>query len=128
MTNDTYLVVSYVICAALSIVLGTLVYLFLRGPFAVVADAAPRKHLRTILKRLFPIGLLFPVLLGFVSVSYQSCDRQTYAKIVESRSYIAQKNQEQISSTLLSIVMAVLVWDVVILLLTKLAQRESNSE
>jgi hypothetical protein len=111
----------------LSIALGTLVYLFLRRPFAVVADAAPRKSLRSILKRLFPIGLLFPALLGFVSVSYQSCDRQTYAKIVESRSYLVQKNQEQISSTLFSIMVAVLIWDVVILLLTKLAQRESNS-
>jgi len=128
MTNDTYLVVSYVVCAALSIALGTLVYLFLRRPFAVVADAAPRKNLRSILKRLFPIGLLFPALLGFASVSYQSCGRQTYAKIVESRSYLVQKNQEQISSTLLSIGVAVLVWDVVILLLAKLAQRDSNSQ
>ena len=128
MTNDTYLVVSYVVGAALSIALGTLVYLFLRRPFAVVADAAPRKSLRSILNRLFPIGLLFPALLGFVSVSYQSCNRQTYAKIVERRSYLVQKNQEQISSTLLSIAVAVLVWDVVILLLTKLAQGESNSQ
>ena len=128
MTNDTYLVVSYVVGAALSIALGTLVYLFLRRPFAVVADAAPRKSLRSILNRLFPIGLLFPALLGFVSVSYQSCNRQTYAKIVESRSYLVQKNQEQISSTLLSIAVAVLVWDVVILLLTKLAQGESNPQ
>lgn len=127
MTNDTYLVLSYVVCAALSVALGASVYLFLRRPFAVVADATPRKHLRSILKRLFPIGLLFPALLGFVSVSYKSCGRQTYAKIVESRSYLVQKNQEQISSTLLSIVVAVLTWDVVILLLTKLAQRESNS-
>lgn len=128
MTNDTYLVVSYFICAALSIALGTVVYLLLRGPFAVVADAAPRKHLRSILKRLFPIGLLLPALLGFVSVSYQSCNRQTYAKIVESRSYLVEKNQEQISATLLSIVVAVLVWDAVILLLTKLTQKGSNSQ
>jgi hypothetical protein len=128
MTNDTYLVVSYVVCAALSIALGTVVYLFLRRPFAAVADAAPQQNLRLILKRLFPIGLLFPALLGFVSVSYQSCDRQTYAKIVESRSYLVQKNQEQISSTLLSIGVAVLVWGVVILLLTKLAQTDSSSQ
>lgn len=128
MTNDTYLVVSYFICAALSIALGTVVYLLLRGPFAVVADAAPRKHLRSILKRLFPIGLLLPALLGFVSVSYQSCNRQTYAKIVESRRYLVEKNQEQISATLLSVVVAVLVWDAVIPLLTKLTQKGSNSQ
>src|SRR5271154_538617 len=113
MTNDTYLIVSYVVCCALSIALGALVYLFLRRPFAVVADAAPRKNLRSILKTLFPIGFFFPALLGFVSVSYQSCGHQTFAKIVESRSYLVQKNQEQISSTLLSIAVAVLVWDLV---------------
>ena len=128
MTNDKYLIVSYFISSALSIVLGTLVYLFLRRPFAGIVDATPSKHLRSILKRLFPVGLLFPALLGFVSVSYQSCGRHTYAEIVESRHYLVEKNQEQISSTLLSIVVAVLVWDAVILLLTKLAQRESNSQ
>lgn len=127
MTNDRYLVLSYVVCAAISIALGASVYLFLRRPFAVVADATPRKHLRAMLKRLFPVGLLFPALLGFVSVSYRSCERQTYAKIIESRSYLVEKNQEQISRTLLSIVLAVLVWDVVIVLLAKLEQSESNS-
>jgi len=128
MTNDKYLVVSYVICAALSILLGALVYWFLRRPFAGVAAATPSKHLRSTSKRLLPFGFVFPALLGFVSVSYQSCDRQTYAEIVESRSYLVEKNREQISSTLLSLVVAVLVWDVVILLLTKLAQKGSNSE
>jgi hypothetical protein len=126
MTNDKYLIVSYVICAALSIILGTLVYLFLRRPFADIVDASPNKHLRSILKRVFPVGLLFPALLGFVSVSYQSCGRHTYAEIVESRSFLIEKNQGQISSTLLSIVIAVLVWDAVILLVTKLVQRRSN--
>src|SRR5437016_8502108 len=97
-------------------VVGTLVYLLLRRPFADVADAAPWKHVRSILKRLLLIGLVFPALLGFVSVSYQSCNRQTYAKIVESRDYLTAKNREQISSTFLSIVVAVLVGDAVILL------------
>jgi hypothetical protein len=128
MTNDKYLILSYVICAALSVILGTLVYLFLRRPFAGIVDASPNKHLRSILKRLFPVGLLFPALLGFVSVSYQSCGRHTYAEIVESRTYLIAKNQEQISSTLLSIVIALLVWDAVILLVTKLVQRRSNSQ
>jgi len=127
MTNDTYLVVSYAVCAVLSIVLGALVYLFLRRPFADLANAAPRKHVRLILKRLFPIGLLFPALLGFVSVSYQSCNQQTYAQIIQGRDYLAGKNREQISSILFSIVVAILVWDAVVLLLTNLAQRGSDS-
>ena len=128
MTNDQYLVASFVFCAALSIALGTVVYIFLRRPFAGIVGAAPNKHLGSLLKRLFPVGMLFPALLGFVSVSYQSCDRQTYAKIVENRSYLVEKNQEQISSILVSIVIAVLVWDVFILLLTKIAQRMHNSQ
>ena|ERR1041385_7061074 len=127
MTNDEYLVVSYVVCAALSLALGAIVYLFLRHPFAAVADATPRKHLRAVLRRLFPFGLLFPALLGFVSVSYESCNHDTYAKIVKNRSYLVQKNEEQISSTLLSIAVAILAWDAVILLMSKLARRESDS-
>ena len=122
MTNERYLIVSYFICAALSAAQGTLVYLFLRSPFAGVADCASGRHLTSTLKRLFPIGLLFPALLGFISVSYQSCERTTYEKIVQSRSYLVAKNQEQISSTLLSILIAVLLWDVVILLILKYAQ------
>jgi len=128
MTNDQYLIVSYVICAVLSIALAMLVYLFLRGPFSAVADTAPSKHLRSILRKLFPVGVLLPALLGFLSVSYWSCGRATYEEIVQSRRYLVEKNQEQISSTLLSIAVAILVWDAVILLLTKLAQRRSNSQ
>src|SRR5437870_7032339 len=100
MTNDSYLVVSYVVCAVFSMVLGTLVYLSLRRPFADVADAAPRKHVRSILKRLLPVGLLFPALLGFVSVSYQSCNRHMYANIVDSHDYLRPKNPEHIPSDL----------------------------
>ena len=122
MTNERYLIVSYFFCAALAVALGTLVYLFLRRPFADIADATSRNHVRSILKRLFPIGLLFPAVLGFLSVSYQSCGRRTYEKIVESRRYLVEKNQEQISSIFLSILVAVLLWNVVALFLVKYVQ------
>jgi hypothetical protein len=122
MTNERYLIVSYFFCAALSVALGTLVYLFLRRPFAHIADATSRNHVRSMLKRLFPIGLLFPAVLGFVSVSYQSCGRRTYEKIVESRRYLVEKNQEQISSIFLSILVAVLLWNVVALFVVKYVQ------
>jgi len=126
MTNERYLIVSYFFCAALSVALGTVVYLFLRRPFADIADATSRNHLRSILKRLFPIGLLFPAVLGFVSVSYQSCGRRTYEKIVESRRYLVEKNQEQISSIFLSILAAVLLWNVVALFVVKYIQGGNN--
>ncbi len=126
MTNERYLIASYFVCAALSIALGILVYFYLRRPFASVADAASGKRLSSILKRLLPCGLVFPALLGFVSVSYQSCTRTTYEEIVEHRGYLVEKNQEQISSVLLSILVAVLFWDVVVLLILRYAQDVRN--
>jgi len=72
------------------------------------------------LKRLFPCGLVLPALLGFVSVSYRSCDRSTYAEIVASRGYLVAKNQEQIASILLYILAAVVFWNLVALLILRL--------
>lgn len=122
MTNERYLIVSYFLCAALSIVLGLLVVLYLRRPFAGVANATPDKSLPTMLKRLFPYGFVLPALLGFVSVSYRSCDRTTYKEIVASRGYLVEKNQEQLSSILLYILFAVVFWNLVALLLLRFAR------
>jgi hypothetical protein len=126
MTNEQYLIVSYFVCAALSIALGILVYFFLRRPFASVADAVSGKRLPSILNRLLPCGLVLPALLGFVCVSYQSCERTTYAEIVESRGYLVEKNLEQIASILLFILAAVLFWDFVVFLILKYAQDGKN--
>jgi hypothetical protein len=121
MTNERYLIVSYFVCAALSIALGLLAYLYLRRPFAGLADAAPGRSLPTMLKRLFPCGFVLPALLGFVTVSYRSCDRTTYTEIVASRGYLVEKNQEQISSILLYILAAVVFWNLVALLILRFA-------
>jgi hypothetical protein len=122
MTNEQYLITSYFVGVVLSVALATSVYLFLRRPFAGVAEALPGKHIGTTLKRLFPLGLLLPALLGFISVSYRSCNLTTYEKIVHSRSYLVEKSHEQISLTLLSIIVAILFWDVVVLLVLKYGQ------
>jgi hypothetical protein len=122
MTNERYLIVSYFLCAALSIALGLLVVLYLRRPFADVANAAPGKSLPSMLKRLFPCGFVLPALLGFVSVSYQSCDRTTYKEIVASRGYLIEKNQEQISSILFYILAAVVFWNLIALLLLRFSR------
>ncbi len=126
MTNERYLIASYFAGAALSAGLGTMVYLFLRRPFGGVADAASGKRLSSTMKRLLPCGLLFPALLGFVSVSYQSCGRRTYEEIVQNRSYLVEKNQEQISSVLLYLLVAVVFWDVIVFLILKYAQNGRN--
>jgi hypothetical protein len=101
---------------------GVLVYLYLRCSFASVVDSAPSKHLPSMLKRLLLCGLIFPALLGFVSVSYQGCDRTTYKDIVENRDYLVAKNHEQISAILFYIVVAVLFWNLVAFLILRSAQ------
>ena len=126
MTNERYLIASYFAGAALSAGLGSMVYLFLRHPFGGVADAAWGKRLSSMLKRLLPLGLLFPALLGFVSVFYQGCGRTTYDEIVQNRSYLVEKNQEQISSVLFYILVAVVFWDLIVLLILKYAQNSRN--
>jgi hypothetical protein len=126
MTNDRYLIVSYFLGAASSGALGTLVYLFLRRPFGNLADAASSKRLPSILKRLFPVGLVFPALLGFVSVFYMSCSQNTYDQVIQDRKYLVERNQQQISLALLFILVAVLLWDLIILFVLKSAQPGKN--
>ena len=125
MTNEQYLIVSYFVCAALSVAVGIIVYLYLRRPLADVADNASGKHLPTILKRLFPCGLVFPALLGFLSVSYESCN-STYSGIVADRSFLVTNNHEQISAILFYIVVAVLFWNLIALLIMRYAQKGRN--
>jgi hypothetical protein len=125
MTNERYLIVSYFLVAALSVGLGISAYLFLRRPFNRALDAASGNRLPSLLKRLLPCGLIFPALLGFVSVSYRGCNR-TYEQIVESRDYLIQRNQEQISSVLLYILAAVLFWDVIVLLTLRFARNPTD--
>ena len=125
MTNEQYLIVSYFACAALSVVAGILVYLYLRRPFSAVAESAPGKHLPAILKRLFPCGLLFPALLGFLSVSYQGCGK-SYADIVADRNFLVAKNHEQISAILFYVVVAVLFWNLIALLILRSTHHGKN--
>jgi hypothetical protein len=126
MTNDRYLVISYFVSAGICLGAGMLVYFHLRRSLGAFADAAFARRLGTILKRLFPFGLLLPALMGFMSVTYLSCNHTTYEKIVESRKYLVEKNQEQLSSTLFSLAVAILVWDLVLIVVRKFAHKGEN--
>jgi hypothetical protein len=127
MTNERYLIVSYFLIVALSIGLGILVYLYLRRPFNIVSDSAPGKHFPRILKKLFPVGLLFPAVMGFASVAYRGCaDHKTYDGIVQDRNYLVQKSKEQVSSALLYILGAVLFWDVIVVVTLRFAHNGRN--
>ncbi len=114
MTNEQYLVVSYFTVGLLSFAFALATYLLLRQSFIAVTQAV-RSKLSIILRRLFFIGILFPALVGFFSVSFRSCSKDTYVKIIADRSYLVAKNQEQLSTSLSYIVIALLVWGFIIL-------------
>ena len=74
---------------------------------------------------MFPAGLVLPAFLGFVAVSYRGCGKP-YEEIVKERSYLIQKNQEQISSILFWIAVALLFWDLIIVLALRFARTGSQ--
>jgi hypothetical protein len=114
MTNEQYLVVSYFTVGLLSFAFALATYLLLRHSFIGVTQAV-RGKLSIILRRLFFIGIILPALVGFFSVSFRSCSKETYVQIIADRSYLVVKNQEQLSTSLSYIVIALLLWGLIIL-------------
>jgi hypothetical protein len=125
MTNEQYLIVSYFSVAVIAMVIGFAAYFWLRAPLHEVAAALPWKAFRELLSRLFPVAIVLPALLGFVSVSYRGCNRQEYEKIVAERSYLVSKSQQQISASLTHVVWAVFAWCALIAILLA-AKRRCN--
>jgi hypothetical protein len=123
MTNEEYLVVSYFCVAAISVVIGVAAYLWLRTPFYQTASALPWKGLRELLSRLFPVGIVLPAVLGFVSVSYRGCNKQEYEKIIADRAYLVSKNQDQVSASLTHVIWAVFAWCALVVLLLAIKRR-----
>lgn len=114
MTNEQYLVVSYFTVGLLSFAFALATYLLLRHSFIGVTQAV-RGKLSIILRRLFFIGIILPALVGFFSVSFRSCSKETYVQIIADRSYLVAKNLEQLSTSLSYIVIALLLWGLIIL-------------
>ncbi len=126
MTNERYLIVSYFAVATLAMAFAGAAWLYLRRSFGGIAQALSQGNLSRILKAMFPAGLFLPAFLGFVSVSYRGCE-MSYEEIVKERSYLIQKNQEQISLILLWIMAALLFWDLVILLALRFGRTSSQA-
>jgi hypothetical protein len=116
MSNEQYLIVSYFFVAGLAIVIAVAAYAYLRRPLDGFASAFPNRNLASLLKKLFPAGLVLPALAGFLSVSYRSCQHESYESIIADRSYLFGKNQEQISTVCFFLMLAVLGWGIVVLL------------
>ena len=125
MTNEQYLIGSYFAVAVLAIAFAGATWLYLRRSFERITQALWLGNLSQILKTMFPAGLFFTAFLGFITVSYRGCGK-SYEDIVKERSYLLQKNQEQISSILLWIAAAVLFWDLVIFLALRFARASSE--
>jgi hypothetical protein len=66
---------------------------------------------------------VLPALAGFLSVDYYGCYRN-YATIVADRSYLFDKNQEQLMRACLYLMVAIFVWGVIVLI--SLATRPEN--
>lgn len=119
MTNDRYLIVSYFVVAAISLVFGMAVFVYLRRPFEDSLKFFAGKNLAAALKRLFPVGIIVPALLGFVSVAYETCGFGTYEGVVRDRQYLIQKNHEQLSSVCLMLLIAIIFWDILVIVVQK---------
>lgn len=126
MTNEQYLIVSYFVVAAVSLLIGLGVYLRLRDSLKETAAALPWKAARELVTRLFPAGILLPALLGFVSVSYKGCGHEEYEKVVADRSYLITRNEAQIGATLTHLMWAIFAWCALIALLLILKRRRER--
>ena len=125
MTNERYLIVSYFTLAVLAIAFACATWLYLRRSFGGITQTLSTGYLSRILKVMFPAGLFLPAFLGFISVSYHGCGK-SYEEIVKERSFLIQKNQQQISSILLWIAAALLFWDLIILFALRFARTSSH--
>lgn len=115
MGNEEYLILSYFIVAFLCLLVSSAVYLSLRRSFTALVSVLPTRGLSTILKKTLFLGLVLPALLGFCTVSFKGCSVKTYDQVVEKRSYIVEKNQEQFSSSLQHLTYALFGWSLLVL-------------
>jgi hypothetical protein len=115
MTNEQYLIISYLFVGAVCVVLALATHALLRHSFTVLTKAMPSNRLGAVLRRLFFLGLFLPAMAGFFSVSFRSCSKKTYEDIIADRYFLVLKNQEQLSASLSHISVALLVWGFIVL-------------
>jgi hypothetical protein len=126
MTNEQFLIVSYFLVAALSLLVGFGAYVWLRVPLRELAATLPWESMRVLLKRLFPVGLLLPALLGFISVSYRGCLAKQYNEIIADRSYLVSKSREQMGESFTHVAWAIAAWCLLIAILMAVKRRKGT--
>ena len=110
MNNEQYLILLYIIIGTLCVLLGLAAYGLLRRSFNSLSNAIFGGRLGILFRKVFSIGLILPALAGFFSVSFRSCSKQSYEAIVEDKSYLIAKGQEQLGTSMMYIAIALLVW------------------
>jgi hypothetical protein len=123
MSNDLYLRLSYVGAGLAALVLAWTAYFALKKSLAGATGALAESRLRQVIRRLFFPGVVLPAMVGFLSVTFHSCSKNTYQKIIEDRAYLIAKNQEQISASLSHVVIALMVWGLILLGVLALSRR-----
>jgi hypothetical protein len=98
MTDEHYLTISYFGCASLSLGLGVVVWCLLRRPIAGIVDSLTAKFHGGLLKRAHAALLIGSAFLGFLSVSYTQKGCVDYEHIVKDRSYVVQRDREQVAA------------------------------
>lgn len=126
MSNERFLIVSYFSVAAFSLGLGTAVYFWFRRSFGAITGRLAGTHLPRTLRRAFPVGLILPAMLGFLSVSYYSCSVDTYEQVIANRVYLEQKSREQAHAVLWAVMFAVLAWGFLVPLVLSIARRRKE--
>lgn len=111
MSNEQFLILTFILGACLALALGAGTYWWLRRPFLEIVATIRSPRLASALRKLFPVTKVLAALLGFVSVSYYgSCPGRSYVEIVADRRYVVARNQEQIATALGLLALVVLVW------------------
>ena len=79
-----------------------------------------------VVNRFFVYGIIFPAFAGFASVSYKSCKVDTYEKIIKSKTYLMEKNVEQLHEILLFLVISLMVWAIIVAIILTISERKER--
>lgn len=126
MSNEAYLIVSYFAAGMVCVGLGFAAYIWLGRPLQGIADSLPQKNWSRIIRRAFPLSTMLFVLSGCLSVDYYGCGERKYNEIVNDRSYINEKNAEQLSEALNGVIWSTGLWSAVLAVALGAARRRGS--
>lgn len=127
MSDETYLIVSYFVAGGLCLGIALVAYTWLRKPVTGITDTLPQENWKRIIRRAFPLSTILFVLSSCLSVDYYGCNEKKYDEIVKDRSYITQKNAQQLSKGLQGVICSVAFWSVIFAIALHTTRRRSST-